>query len=81
MTEDVETVPLKGKQITLDGTNADEVRAFAGSDYIGSDGTRVAFRTYTGEIVLANPGWVFIRWEDGSHTVSVPGAPTIRAAS
>lgn len=66
-----ETKPdVAGDYRRYDGTNAAELAAFAGEDYLGLRGDEPWVRTERGDPEPVRPGWVVSRTE-GQHGVTV----------
>ena len=63
MSEDVETVPLKGRRVTWNGVNADELAALAGKRFAGVWDTDALVRLGDGLVHAVRPGWSLVLLE------------------
>lgn len=66
------TVPLSGQAIPRNGGNEDEIRDFAGPDFIEARDGRVWIRVAEG-LAEVHPGWLVAR-EEGELVLYAPGA-------
>ncbi len=72
---------LRCEYVTYDGSNAGEVEALAGEDWLGpGPGSSLRVRNADGDEVQVRRGWTVARWDgtDGVIT-SAPGAWAVLA--